>query len=413
MALTINLTLLERKKKKDGSIPIYIRITEDRKSRYISTGISIVSKHWNPERQEIRKSHRRYQVLNRVLRAKIREVEENRDELVRKEKMDLSTLKATLSKTTDHRSLTLQLKSYRQFLSENERYWEHRHFKVVERNIKRFIEAKNKPSSMDQITSEWIEEFQKFLLNEGGPIGKNGSHTSNSPNTVRKKLKRLRGLTNWLLKSKEFKYDPFTTVSLIEKESSKAKTKLSIQQIKLIEELNLEKGSHLWHTRNYFLYSFYNAGIRFGDLCNLSWNNIIDGRLIYKMLKTGKTKSIRQLDPMNEILDFYRKTRQLKSDYIFPILDKTYDDPMELRKKISSNNVQANKRLKKIAGLAGIESDISFHVSRHSFAHYALKKGMDLYSISKALGHSDLKITEQYLKSFDEEKLDMDMEKIF
>ncbi len=86
---------------------------------------------------------------------------------------------------------------------------------------------------------------------------------------------------------------------------------------------------------------------------------------------------------------------------------------MELRKKISSKNVIANRYLKKIAQRAGIQASISFHVSRHSFAHYALKKGMDLYAISKALGHSDLKITETYLKSFDEELLDNSMNKLF
>ena len=63
--------------------------------------------------------------------------------------------------------------------------------------------------------------------------------------------------------------------------------------------------------------------------------------------------------------------------------------------------------------MAEIDANISFHVSRHSFANYANKKGMDLYSISKALAHSDLKTTQQYLDSFDEEKLDKSMNELF
>jgi len=75
--------------------------------------------------------------------------------------------------------------------------------------------------------------------------------------------------------------------------------------------------------------------------------------------------------------------------------------------------VIVNRHLKTIATKAGIQASVSFHVSRHSFANYALKKGMDLYAISKALGHSDLKVTEEYIKTFDEELLDQSMNQLF
>lgn len=413
MALTINLTQLKRKKKKDGTIPIYIRITEDRKSRYKSTGISILPKYWNADRQEIRRSHRRYKHLNRRLREKVREIQKNRDELEKNDKLDLDTLKNTISEDTDIQSILHHARKYRVYLNDEDRYWEKRHIKVVIGNIERFIKEEKKVTTLTKVDASWIEDFQDFLLTEGGPKKENGEPDGNSPNTVRKKLQRLKGMFNWLIKNNELKNDPFTTVEKVKAERVNSKTKLTFQQIKSIQDLSLEKGSYHWHVKNYFLYSFYNAGIRFGDLCTLTWDNLIDGRLVYSMHKTGKQKSIKQLEPMKEILDLYRTEDVSGSDYIFPILDKKHDDPMELRRRISTNNVLTNKRLKKIATKAGIDANISFHVSRHSFAHYALKKGMDLYSISKALGHSDLKITEQYLKSFDEEKLDSDMEEIF
>lgn len=412
MSLTINLTQLKRKKKQDGTIPIYIRVTENGKSRYRTTEISVAPKDWNNSRKEIRRSHRRDKSLNRRLRKKLREVEKVRDDLEKRGKLNLDTLMSAISKDTDVQSILYHAQEYRNHLDFEDRYWERRHFKVVIGNIKRFISEKNKATTLTKVDANWIEDFQDFLLTEGGPK-KNNKRDGNSPNTVRKKLQRLKGMFNWLIKNKELKNDPFTTVEKVEAQRVNTKTKLTFQQIKSIRDLSLERGSYHWHVRNYFLFSFYNAGIRFGDLCTLTWDNLIDGRLVYSMHKTGKQKSIKQLEPMQEILDLYRTEDVSGSDYIFPILDKKHDDPMELRRRISTNNVLTNKRLKKIAKKAGIEADISFHVSRHSFAHYALKKGMDLYSISKALGHSDLKITEQYLKSFDEEKLDSDMEKIF
>lgn len=412
MALTINLTQLKRKKKKDRTIPIYIRITEDRKSRYKSTGISVLPKYWNADRQEIRKSHRRNKHLNRKLREQVREIQKNRDELEKNDKLDLHTLKSTISEDADLQSIIHYAREYRKHLNDEDRYWEKRHFKVVIGNIERFIRERKKVTTLTKVDAEWIEDFQDYLLTVGGPL-KNGQRNGNSPNTVRKKLQRLKGMFNWLIKNKELKNDPFTTVEKVEANRVNSKTKLTFQQIKSIQDLSLEKGSHHWHVRNYFLYSFYNAGIRFGDLCTLTWDNLIDGRLVYSMHKTGKQKSIKQLEPMQEILDLYRTEEASGSALIFPILDDKYDDPMELRRRISTNNVLTNKRLKIIAAKAGIEANISFHVSRHSFAHYALKKGTDLYSISKALGHSDLKTTQQYLKSFDEEKLDKSMENLF
>lgn len=415
MSLTIKPTLLKRKQRTDGTTPIYIRITENRKSRYKSTGIFIQEKHWNDEgsRSFIRKSHRRSGALNRKIERIIHEIREKKIELENKGKLNLDSLKNTIQDKRDPKLITTQLDKYHAYLVDGEKYWSQRHFKVIIRSIKRFIKTENKSDQLEDLDSIWIEAYQSFLLTRGGPADKNGNRKGNSNNTVRKKLQRLSGFTSWMIRNKELNYDPFTGVKKVERDRSASKTKLTYDQIQAIENLDLKKGSKMWHTRNYFLFSFYNAGIRFGDLCALTWNNIVDGRLTYIMFKTGKKKSIKQLESMLQILDLYSTNKQKQEDYIFPILDQHFDDPMELRRIINQQNVLANKQLKRIAKKAHIESNISFHVSRHSFAHFALKKGMNLYSISKALGHSDLKITEQYLKSFDEEKLDTDMEDIF
>ena len=116
---------------------------------------------------------------------------------------------------------------------------------------------------------------------------------------------------------------------------------------------------------------------------------------------------------MLDILDHYRSDDIKPNDLIFPLLKKNYKDPIILKKAISSKNALVNNLLKKLATKAEIESSISFHASRHSWVHFALKLGMDLYSISKALGHGDLKITEEYIKTSDKKMLDQSMENIY
>ncbi len=380
MTITINPTLLKRKKRKDGTIPIYIRITENRKSRYKSTGIFISEKHWNPvgNKGYIRKSHRSSKALNRKIERIIHSYHKKKIQLENRNKLSLKTLMSTIDDKRDPKLITTHLFKYLEHLIKAERYWSQRHFKVIIRNVERFIKFEEKSDLLKNLDSAWIEAFQGFLLAQGGPADKNGNRKGNSNNTVRKKLQRLNGFTYWLIKHKVINYDPFTGVQRVEGDRATSKTKLTYAQIRAIKKLDLKKGSKIWHTRNYFLFSFYNAGIRFGDLCALTWNNIIDGRLCYTMFKTGKKKSIKQLEPMLQILDLYSTNNQNKEDYIFPILDQHYDDPMELRRIINQQNVLTNKQLKRIAKKAHIESNISFHVSRHSFAHFALKRGMNL-----------------------------------
>lgn len=56
---------------------------------------------------------------------------------------------------------------------------------------------------------------------------------------------------------------------------------------------------------------------------------------------------------------------------------------------------------------------LSFHVARHSFANIARQKKANVYDISKALGHTSLKITETYLSKFDTTSQDETMKQVF
>ncbi|MDZ7659636.1 site-specific integrase [Fodinibius sp.] len=407
MSLTINLVQLKRKKKKDGTIPIYIRLTENGKSRYKSTGVAVLPKYWNKERQEIRGSHPRSTVFNDRLETQLLEAEKKKNKLKHEDKLDLDSLKNHI-KEEKYNSFISYAERYLEELDQDDRYWEHKRFKVLLGQLKDFIGNRNVP--ITKVDAGLIEEFQEYLLTE--PKNKEGKKVGNNPNTVRRKLRTLKGMFNKLIKSKKIKQDPFLSVDKV-KEVPADRTKLSYDQIKSIESLNLEKDSSLWHTRNYFMYSFYNAGIRFGDLCTLKWENIVDGKLTYNMRKTGTQKRIKQRKQSNRILDFYRKSDVAPEDYIFPILDEKITKPRVLQRKISSKNVIVNRNLDTLAKKAGIEAKISFHVSRHSFSQYALEEGLDLYQISKALGHSKLKTTERYLKQFDEELLEEGMDKLF
>lgn len=81
---------------------------------------------------------------------------------------------------------------------------------------------------------------------------------------------------------------------------------------------------------------------------------------------------------------------------------------IEQYKSIKHNTIVYNRRLKKIQELCGIETNLSSHVSRHTFTNLLLRmENVNLYDISQSLGHSSIKITESYLTSgFNVEKID-------
>lgn len=63
-----------------------------------------------------------------------------------------------------------------------------------------------------------------------------------------------------------------------------------------------------------------------------------------------------------------------------------------------------NKYLAKWIGLAGITKDITFHSFKHTFATLQLSNGTDIYTVSKMLGHRELKTTQIYAKVMDKTK---------
>ncbi len=63
-----------------------------------------------------------------------------------------------------------------------------------------------------------------------------------------------------------------------------------------------------------------------------------------------------------------------------------------------------SKVLKQWCKDAGIDKRVSFHTARHTFATLALTQGVDLYTVSKLLGHKTIQATQIYAKIVDEKK---------
>ncbi len=130
------------------------------------------------------------------------------------------------------------------------------------------------------------------------------------------------------------------------------------------------------------------CGLRYSDVRALKWGNIVDtdaGRIITTVMKkTGRPVEI----PVSE-----RAASFLPS--AGDVDEKVFTFP--------AYGVTA-KRLRKLAQAAGIRKKVTFHVSRHTFATMMLTAGADLYTISKLIGHTDVRTTQIYSKVVDKKK---------
>ena len=132
------------------------------------------------------------------------------------------------------------------------------------------------------------------------------------------------------------------------------------------------------------------TGLRFSDIKKLKWKEVevIKDVGIFINFTQKKTKGIEVLPISKQALKLMGERRELDNS-IFEGL------------KYSAYN---NKDLYNWIENAGITKDITFHSFRHSFATLQLLKETDLYTVSKLLGHKDLKTTQIYAKVVDKTK---------
>ncbi len=281
--------------------------------------------------------------------------------------------------------------------------------------------------TVEDLTVDLLTRFDNFLHkweNEREP-GK-----LLHPNTIEVQFNILRTLVHRAIEVgiMEASKDPFLVFKY--KGVKTIKEKLSEEEMSRIIALELEEGSLIWHCKNYFLFSYYCAGIRAADLIQLRWRNITEsGRLHYQMGKNHKDRDLVLVEQALEILRYYHTDEAKPDDYIFPLLENSAEyakyitqadkDRMKpdlrhlLYQQVSAKNALINKYLKKIAEKAEVTTNLTMHISRHAFAHIAQESGAESSAIKNILGHSNLATTERYMGSFDTSKTDSTLRSLF
>lgn len=134
------------------------------------------------------------------------------------------------------------------------------------------------------------------------------------------------------------------------------------------------------------------TGLRFSDIQKLVWDELeyIEGQGYFIQFKQKKTKGVEVLPIAKQAYELLGD-RQAASHKVFEGL---------------KYSAWTNSHLFKWITKAGITKDITFHCFRHTYATLQLSKGTDIYTVSKMLGHRELKTTQVYAKIIDQTKRD-------
>lgn len=386
MGTTVKLTLRKSKMRSDGTAPIYLRITKDRRSRYLSTSIYVKPRHWNAERQQVRRTHE----LSDAYNAKLLDLRLEAERLG----LDADTAGEVKQQLTGGGgSLTDFLRQHIDDLDRQKRFWSWKRYRVV---LQKLQECFGQQINWDDVD---LVQFERYMADE----------RDNGANTIRKEMAMLHRVYRKAIKEEVIgvEQDPFLRYDA-PKAKKPERRKLSLKEVEKLASAELEPGSWAAKARDAWLISFYLGGMRFGDLACLKVENVQNGRCIYRMNKTGQPVSVPVPEAAQKLLSPYLEDKG-PDDFALPFLKRGDDaDPRTLRRRIGSQNALCNRYIKVAAEKAELDDagDITMHQSRHSFADYARKESGNLYAISKTLGHSTLQVTETYLKSFDQDAVD-------
>ena len=398
MNTSVKVILYTSKTLSSGEHPVMLRITKNRKSKYITVGFSCPKELWDEKEQEPKKKHPLYKEAKLLIQKKkleasrlIMELENDEknlsaDEIRRKLKKDKKTA-FTLFQYFDF--VVERLKNSGQIKTSII-------YRDTKNNIEHFTGCKDKHFS--EIDIAFISTFEEYLKT-----------SRKGPNTIYLYLRTLRALINKAINEGvcSEKYYAFKKFSLGKYTKIKtAKRAITKEDIGKIKALNPKKNPELIDARNIFLFSYYLRGMNFTDIAFLKWNDIQGDRVNYVRQKTKERFSIGLLQPAKEIINYYKSNRHRKSDFVFPILTDRHTSPVAIYNRKLKMLRKVNQDLKKIGSLSKVKSPLTTYVARHSFATIMKREGVNTSLISEMLGHDSEKTTQVYLDSFENKVLD-------
>lgn len=351
--------------KKEGIIEV--RITHNRKQRYISTGIKVLPNQWRKNAVVNRTDSTQ---LNQYINSLLTNIQQVICEMSHAGCIDISLISGRLQKKEKISFFEFCLQR-----AEIRKYGKKRDSQKRYDRFLRLFTKWGRVRTFEDITESNIIKYDRYLDSQRlKPYSKwNNYH---------------RFLNSFIIDAIKEGYltrNPYNWLNIDRTQDTSLKKYLTPEEFHRIKVVELPTIS-LERVRDLFVFQTYTC-------------------LSYTDLRDFDASEITEVKGMKVYMGNRQKTRK---NFTIPLLK----EPLEILEKYNGklpviSNVKYNEYLKLVAQAAGIDKPLSTHWARHTGATLLLNEGIDIRIVSKICGHSSTKITEQvYAKLLDETVVD-------
>lgn len=366
---------------KDGTAPVEIRVTVNRKASYINSGVRVRAREWKFGRVVNRADA---DELNERLEIMLRRVDDIVNENLDKgQEIDVAEVRRRVW-SPDARKKVNNGESMLDWM-ENE--IEHlgvapgtkKHYRCTLTALREFGQMKK----WSDLSVENIHRYDAFLhsikkhqtdaeIKQKKPVQYIGQ------GTVRNYHKDLKALLGRALKFGMITVNPYDRMKGEIKRGDKERVDfLSDDERKAIDGLAFPEGDMLCAARDMFVFQMY-TGMAYSDMQAFSLDNCRrEGDswvMVGQRVKTGVSYYVQLLPQAVEVAQRYGGQLPRVAVQVY------------------------NRNLKRIADMIHTPKRLTSHVARHTFATWALHNGVSIEIVSKMLGHSNIKQTQRYAK---------------
>ena len=398
MATTINVLCYKSKTLKNGEHPLMLCIYKDKARKYASLNLSVKAEHWNFDKNEPKPNCPNREHICLLIASKKAEYEKELIKL-KSEGKDFTANKLyekihspIISRTIDdvfneyitqlkQENRTGYMKSVLQVYNSLIKY--NRHLNIY----------------FDEIDIRWLKNYEIWLKREGLAL-----------NTIGIRFRTMRTIYNYAITNNYVKAENYPFKKYKISKLNAETTKRSLSKADIIRIIQFKSENRLLQFPiDIFAFTYYEGGINFVDIANLTCANIIENRLVYKRQKTGKLIKVPLTQQAIELISKYADDN---NPYLFPIFNSNHKTEQEKANRLHKVITKVNKRLKQVGEQLKMPIPITTYVARHSQATIMKKSGVSTSLISQIMGHSSERVTQIYLDSFDNEQVDEAMKNL-
>lgn len=378
---TILFFIKKTKQLKNGEAPVYLRITVDGLRAEMAVKRSVLSSNWDEKKGRAKQTS----TYNRALNQYLESIRHNLYSIQKDLEDENKIVTAELLKNRYLGNDTLDISFVNLYTEHNQKLIDLIGKGVAKATITRhetsmkhfvnFLQHKYKKDDilLRDITANMITEYEHYLR----------TVRNCANNTTIKYIKNVNKIFN-LAQQKDFiKKNPISGMKFKTEEVNKDFLQENELKTLLKKEFVSERLNQI---RDVFVFCCF-TGLAFVDIKQLRKDDFItdnEGNILIRKQrqKTGVWYMVPLLPVAKQILDKYLKVK-LPNGQLLPV----------------PSNQKMNAYLKEIADICGIKKNLTTHVARHTFATtVTLANNISIESVSKMLGHTDIKMTQHYAK---------------